>query len=88
MSEFLEQTKDIGYDLIGPNTIDAHEILLYEKERRKNKEPYTSNYAWCTRDERIIPLNEMTDTHLENAIKYVDRMSHYESLFLDYFDFN
>lgn len=75
MSEFLEQTNDdCEYDLIGPNTICAYEILLYEKERRKNKEPYTANYAWVTRDGLIIPLNEMTDRHLENAINYVDRI--------------
>lgn len=43
------------------------ELWLRRRERGEIK--------WKTRDGKEIPINEMSDSHLENAIRYTIRMN-------------
>lgn len=49
-------------------------ILLEEKNRREGK----VNYVWKTAKGELIPLKEMTDKHLDNCIKLVERVQFFE----------
>ena len=44
-------------------------------------------YVWTTKDGRKVPVREMTDSHLENTIKYLERVVHNaelnEAMFLE-----
>lgn len=50
------------------------EVLKNEQRRRKeepNKEP--EDEVWITKDGNVIPVGEMTDSHLENTIRFCER---------------
>ncbi len=39
--------------------------------------------VWETKDGQLIPLEQMTDKHLENAIDYFDRMEEMREIVLE-----
>lgn len=50
------------------------EILKNEQRRRKeepNKEP--EDEVWITKAGEVIPVGKMTDSHLENTIRFCER---------------
>lgn len=54
------------------NTLAELNDLYAERHRRylANKK---SGLVWITKDMKVIPIEEMTDTHLENTIKMLER---------------
>ena len=40
--------------------------------------------VWVTKDGKEIPINEMTDQHLLNAIEYLTRKREYDEIAADY----
>ena len=46
---------------------DLKDLELEQWLRAREK----GEIKWVTKDGREIPINEMTDTHLENAINYI-----------------
>ena len=54
------------------NTLAELEDLYAERHRRHliSKE---SGLVWITKDCKVIPIEEMTDEHLENTIKMLER---------------
>lgn len=54
------------------NTLAELKDLYAERHRRfllKQK----SGLIWITKDMKVIPIEEMSDTHLENTIKMLER---------------
>jgi hypothetical protein len=52
------------------------ELWLRRRERGEIK--------WKTRDGKEIPINEMSDSHLENAIRHVEKIQGLQELACEY----
>lgn len=49
---------------------DIHDLIKEQWLRKRNK----GEIVWKTRTGNEIPINEMTDSHLENTINYLIKM--------------
>lgn len=48
-------------------------ILESERQRREYDDPIGIIYYWKTKDDNIIKINDMSNTHLENTIQMLKR---------------
>lgn len=46
---------------------------LYAERHRRHLINKKSGLVWVTKDCKVIPIEEMTDSHLENTIKMLER---------------
>ena len=46
---------------------------LYAERHRRFLANQKSGLVWITKDMKVIPIEEMTDSHLENTIKMLER---------------
>lgn len=46
---------------------------LYAERHRRFLANQKSGLVWITKDMKVIPIEEMSDTHLENTIKMLER---------------
>ena len=62
--------------IIGPSYSGAYNILVRELERRKK-------YVWQTRDGKKIPVEEMTDEHIHNCLRFIAERDELEEAYWD-----
>lgn len=53
---------------------------LYAERHRRLLVKQKSGLVWITKDVRVIPIEEMSDTHLENTIKMLERNREQEDI--------
>lgn len=46
---------------------------LYAERHRRHLVNQKSGLVWVTKDMKVIPIEEMTDTHLDNTIAMLER---------------
>lgn len=50
------------------------EVLKREKKRREeNSKTEPEDEVWITKNGQVIPVGKMTDSHLENTIRFCER---------------
>lgn len=62
---------------------ECRQILVEEWQKRKGLIPRTIenvNYVWKTNTGDLIPIEKMSQQHLDNCIKMAERIMLYESL--------
>ena len=69
--------EDYGFIGMDDYLLDEYERrvidLKHEQYRRENNQPPTGD-VWECKDGKEIPMHEMTDKHLQNAIRYFERL--------------